>query len=161
RYERPETLEYEYSIAAVPGTPTAILPLGPFVLPGAYRIRLSAGGETADQSLEVAMDPRVKISADQATRLLELPRRVGAALARTAGLERARRHAARLLAAALEDPKAKTLAAQVAGSKVELEKLTASREEEPARANAALTALETDLESADAEPTSSQRDMLA
>src|SRR6185503_19649554 len=72
RYERPETLEYEYSIAAVPGTPTAVLPLGPFVLPGAYRIRLSAGGSTADQSLEVAMDPRVKISADQVTHLLEL-----------------------------------------------------------------------------------------
>jgi hypothetical protein len=49
----------------------------------------------------------------------------------------------------------------VAARKAELEKLTASREEDPGRANAALTALETDLEGADAEPTSPQRDVLA
>ena len=41
RYPRPRAVEYEYSIAGVPGRPTAALPLGPFVLPGSYEVRIT------------------------------------------------------------------------------------------------------------------------
>jgi photosystem II stability/assembly factor-like uncharacterized protein len=38
-------------------------PTGPLVLPGKYQVRLTAGGKTSSEPIEVAMDPRVKTSA--------------------------------------------------------------------------------------------------
>jgi hypothetical protein len=60
RGPRPRALEYEYSIAAVPGADTPELPQGLFALPGTYQVRLTADGHTVTQPLKVAMDPRVK-----------------------------------------------------------------------------------------------------
>ncbi len=60
RGPRPRALEYEYSIAAVPGADTPELPQGLFALPGTYQIRLTVGGRTSTQPLTVEMDPRVK-----------------------------------------------------------------------------------------------------
>jgi photosystem II stability/assembly factor-like uncharacterized protein len=57
---RPRALEYEYSIAAVPGADTPELPQGLFVLPGRYQVRLTVDGRTTSQPLTVALDPRVK-----------------------------------------------------------------------------------------------------
>jgi photosystem II stability/assembly factor-like uncharacterized protein len=56
---RPRALEYEYSIAAVPGADTPELPQGLFILPGKYEVRLTVDGHTTSQPLEVVMDPRV------------------------------------------------------------------------------------------------------
>lgn len=58
----PETLESSYSIAAIPGKPTPILPSGPFVLPGQYKAVLTFGKHKLSQPLNVVMDPRVKTS---------------------------------------------------------------------------------------------------
>ena len=44
RGPRPRALEYEYSIAAVPGADTPELPQGLFALPGTYQVRLTVGG---------------------------------------------------------------------------------------------------------------------
>jgi photosystem II stability/assembly factor-like uncharacterized protein len=60
RGPRPRALEYEYSIAAVPGADTPELPQGLFALPGTYQVRLTVGGRTSSQPLTVAMDPRVQ-----------------------------------------------------------------------------------------------------
>jgi photosystem II stability/assembly factor-like uncharacterized protein len=48
-----------YPIAAVPHN-TAPAPTSPWVLPGRYKVTLTANGQTATQTLEVRMDPRVK-----------------------------------------------------------------------------------------------------
>src|SRR4029079_9136509 len=62
RTSRPRVLEYEYSIAAVPGADTPELPQGLFVLPGKYQVRLTVDGKTSSQPLTVAMDPRSNAS---------------------------------------------------------------------------------------------------
>src|SRR5207245_3937343 len=48
-----------YPMAAVPGN-TPKEPRGPWVLPGKYAVRLTAGGETFTKPLTVAMDPRIR-----------------------------------------------------------------------------------------------------
>lgn len=54
----PSGAEREYPIAAVrENTPS--VPVGPWVLPGAYSVRLSMDGFTSEQSLLVRMDPTV------------------------------------------------------------------------------------------------------
>jgi len=161
RYERPPAIEYEYSIAAIAGRETSALPEGAFVLPGSYRVRLSAGGSTVERPLEVALDPRVEVTRDQLAQLLEFQRKVAGSLGRSTDLEKARGKAAKLLGAAEKDPKAKSLAKAVALRKAELEKLTASGDEDPAKVNGFLASLATDLESADASPTAQQRELLA
>jgi hypothetical protein len=161
RYERPPALKYEYSIAAVAGRATPALPQGSFVLPGAYRVRLSAGGATVERPIEVAMDPRVGAPREDLVRLLDFQRLVARSLARSADLERARRRAEKLLAAAHIDPRAKKLAEPIARRQAELAKLTARSEEDPGAANAVLASLEADLEGADAAPTAPQREALS
>jgi hypothetical protein len=160
RYEPPSALESEYSIAAVPGRETPALPAGAFVVPGRYRVRLTAGGSTVEQKLEVAMDPRVEVSQTDLERLLAFQRQVAAVLTRSADLEKERKQAVKLLTAARDDPKAASFASQIAAHLAKIEKLPASSEEDPAKANAALASLATDLESADALPTTPQRQML-
>jgi len=161
RYERPPALEYEYSIAAVPGQDTDALPEGAFVLPGVYRVRLIGGGVSVDQPLEVVLDPRVQVGREDLVGLLDFQRQVAGALGRAAALEQPRRRAAKLLAAAHDDPRAKPFIDRVNRMRAEMEKLTALREENPGRANSALASLAADLESADAVPTAPQRELLA
>jgi hypothetical protein len=61
-YPYPKNAEFEYPISAAPyDTPKE--PRGPWVLPGAYTVRLTANGQTITQPLVVKMDPRVTSSA--------------------------------------------------------------------------------------------------
>ncbi len=63
RYTPPSGARRSFSIAAVRGrTPSG--PLGPFVHPGDYTVRLTVGGDVRERRLTVAMDPRVEISDD-------------------------------------------------------------------------------------------------
>lgn len=56
------TSQHEYPIAAVyRDTPRE--PRGPWVLPGTYTVRLTAGGTSFTQPLTVRMDPRVRTTA--------------------------------------------------------------------------------------------------
>jgi hypothetical protein len=62
RLARPPVLRLGYPISAiVHDTPAE--PLGPLVLPGEYKVKLTVDGEISTQSLTVRMDPRVKTSA--------------------------------------------------------------------------------------------------
>jgi hypothetical protein len=71
RYPPPKAVEHDYPIAAIyKDTPRE--PRGPYVLPGQYTVRLSAGGETDSQPLTVVMDPRVKTPAAALEQQLEL-----------------------------------------------------------------------------------------
>jgi photosystem II stability/assembly factor-like uncharacterized protein len=55
----PKAFRFSYPISATPGE-TAAEPKGPWVMPGAYTVRLTAAGITQSQALVVKMDPRVK-----------------------------------------------------------------------------------------------------
>jgi photosystem II stability/assembly factor-like uncharacterized protein len=60
-YAPPPSLEHGFPIAAIlEDTPRE--PSGPWVLPGQYEVRLTAGGHTVTAPLTVTMDPRVKTS---------------------------------------------------------------------------------------------------
>jgi photosystem II stability/assembly factor-like uncharacterized protein len=63
RYEPPRGARRSYSIAAVyENTPSG--PQGPFVHPGTYTVRLAADGSILERRLEVRLDPRVEVSAE-------------------------------------------------------------------------------------------------
>ena len=62
RYPRPKALSFSYPISAIPGQ-TVPEPLGPFVAPGRYTVRLTVDGTVLTQPLVVRMDPRVRTPA--------------------------------------------------------------------------------------------------
>jgi len=135
RYTPPPTLESFYSIAATPGRPTTILPEGAYVLPGNYTVKLTAGGKTITRALEVTLDPRVDVTQEELSSLLEFQVQVGSVLERAVTLHDE-------IEASNEEAKASPMA------------------ETPSKVAAALTALAIDLEHSDAPPTASQRELL-
>jgi hypothetical protein len=62
RLPRPKVPEYDFSIAAVPGVDTPVVPQGLIAPPGRYEVRLTVDGRTVSQPLEVAMDPRASVA---------------------------------------------------------------------------------------------------
>jgi hypothetical protein len=62
RLPPPDALSRDFPISAIFGD-TVREPLGPWVLPGQFTVRLTAGGRAVTQPLTVAMDPRVKTPA--------------------------------------------------------------------------------------------------
>jgi len=59
RWARPKAIEYSYSIAAVWGKDTPLLPEGQLVPPGRYSAVLTVDGQQQRQDFEVLPDPRV------------------------------------------------------------------------------------------------------
>jgi len=47
-------------------------PAGPLVLPGKYQVRLTAGGKSSTEPIEVVLDPRVKTSAEDLQKQFDL-----------------------------------------------------------------------------------------
>jgi photosystem II stability/assembly factor-like uncharacterized protein len=79
RYPSPGGVQRGYDIAATfENTPSD--PVGPFVHPGVYTVRLTVAGATLERELEVVLDPRVDIS----TRDLELQTRYSLQVLRAA-----------------------------------------------------------------------------
>jgi photosystem II stability/assembly factor-like uncharacterized protein len=64
RYPRPKVTAFSFPISAVPGR-TVPEPLGPFVSPGGYAVRLTVDGKSYTQPLTVRNDPRVTTPALQ------------------------------------------------------------------------------------------------
>ena len=60
-YAPPEALEHEYPISAI-YRDTPKIPLGAWVLPGNYTVRLTVDGKSYSEPLVVKMDPRIKTS---------------------------------------------------------------------------------------------------
>jgi photosystem II stability/assembly factor-like uncharacterized protein len=164
RGPRPRVLEYEYSIAAVPGADTPELPQGIFVLPGTYEVRLTVDGRTVTQPLKVAMDPRVQTPEADLVAQHEMYAAVSQALARmTDAQEQIQEIADRLktldgeLASRPGSGALRETAKRVAA---DLAKFQGRSEEEGLGAVAAvLTPLATDLEGADRAPTAPQREV--
>jgi hypothetical protein len=61
RLPSPDSLSHGFPISAVPHD-TPMEPQGPFVLPGTYKLRLTANGKSQTQPLVVKNDPRLKVS---------------------------------------------------------------------------------------------------
>jgi photosystem II stability/assembly factor-like uncharacterized protein len=80
RFPPPPTLRPQASMDAVYGEDTPLEPEGPLVLPGTYRLLLTAGGRTSTASLRVEQDPRVDVPAAALASQLALARRIDAAL---------------------------------------------------------------------------------
>ena len=135
RYPPPPTLESRFSIAAVPGKSTPILPEGAFVVPGTYTVKLIAGGTSVMRELEVMLDPRVEASQEDLVSLLSFQQAVKTELARAIALH--------------EEINA--------GNK---EARAAAMADMPRKVTDALTSLAIDLEHVDSPPTSSQRELL-
>jgi photosystem II stability/assembly factor-like uncharacterized protein len=160
RLAPPKALEPEYAIAAVPGQPEPALPAGAFVLPGDYRVRLTAGGAQATEPLRVVQDPRVTAGTKDLEALLAFQKDVEAALAHSATLEEQRAAAEKRLKDALKDPAAQKNRAAVEQALAELETASGPADERPAKVNQTLSGLAADLELADAAPTAPQRQVL-
>ncbi|MBL7875845.1 MAG: glycoside hydrolase, partial [Cyclobacteriaceae bacterium] len=62
RYTAPKGAQRQYAISAVYKN-TASGPVGPFVHPGTYTVRLWVDGVVQEQNIEVRLDPRTSISA--------------------------------------------------------------------------------------------------
>jgi hypothetical protein len=135
RYLPPPTLESRYSIAAVPGVATPILPEGAFVLPGTYTVKLTAGGQSISRTLDVVLDPRVEVSQDELASLLAFQQEVKTVLTRAVSLHEE-------IEAGNEEARASSIA------------------DTPRKVADALTELAIDLEHTDLPPTSSQRELL-
>ena len=164
RGPRPRALEYEYSIAAVPGADTPELPQGLFALPGTYQVRLTADGKTLTQPLKVAMDPRVKTPAADLAAQHEMYVAVSEALARVTDAQEQVEEVANRL---------KTLDGELAGRadagslRQAAERVTAAvetlragpGEDNLAAVAAVLGPLATDLEGADRAPSGPQREV--
>jgi photosystem II stability/assembly factor-like uncharacterized protein len=81
RYPPPKAFEFFYPISATPGD-TAPEPRGPWVVPGAYTVRITAGSVAQTQPLVVKMDPRVKTSRADLERQFALSMRLSEAIGR-------------------------------------------------------------------------------
>ena len=78
-YPAPDVLSRDFSISAVYHD-TPLYPQGATVLPGKYAIKLTAGGKTYTQPLEIRMDPRVKTTLEDLRRQFALDRKIAEAL---------------------------------------------------------------------------------
>lgn len=82
RYPSPPSVSSDYTIAALPGD-TPLLPLGPAVVPGTYRVTLTVDGASQTKPLVVKMDPRVSASSSDLAAQLELEQKIAAAMTST------------------------------------------------------------------------------
>jgi photosystem II stability/assembly factor-like uncharacterized protein len=155
RYPRPQALGYEFSIAAVAGMEATILPQGPLVLPGDYRIELKVDDKVLDAPLEVRLDPRLRISVAELTQIRDFNLQLAdtlATLVQRVGSESAERE--RLAVATTSASSVKRMA-----------QIDMDLDGAPGRRGlkgwaAVLTGLASDAESAERVPTGAQQALL-
>jgi photosystem II stability/assembly factor-like uncharacterized protein len=110
RGDRPLAASYGYPISAAPHA-TPRTPEGPRVAPGTYTVRLVANGKTVTQSLDVRLDPRLKLTRAQATQLAQVERKVADLVTQAAQIALEARSAGEQLEA-IKAPQLKAQAAQ-------------------------------------------------
>jgi photosystem II stability/assembly factor-like uncharacterized protein len=80
-YPAPDVLSRDYPISAIYHD-TPLYPQGATVVPGKYTLKLTTDGRAFTQPLEIRMDPRVKVSADDLHEHFELDRKIADSLHR-------------------------------------------------------------------------------
>jgi hypothetical protein len=162
RYPTPQWLFHEYSMAAVVGE-TPVAPRGPLVLPANYEIRLTAGGQTYRQPLEIKEDPRVSTSSADLARQLQLELQITDAVTKDMGAYNQISALRKQLSQMQKETSAKPRMAKLAAGATALDgKLATLAGASPipggkatlATVNGTLAALLNAVESADAAPTS-------
>jgi len=83
RFPPPHAKQREYPISAIPGD-TPPDPRGPFVLPGAYTVKLTVDGKAFTWALTVKLDPRIGMSSADLAQQLALLRRLTVAIEKVA-----------------------------------------------------------------------------
>jgi photosystem II stability/assembly factor-like uncharacterized protein len=83
RYAPPAVERFGYPMAAVAGN-TPRTPMGMFVLPGTYQVRLTVNGRAYRQAVVVRMDPRVRASVADLSLQFKLSRAVDVMIRRLA-----------------------------------------------------------------------------
>jgi hypothetical protein len=148
---------------------------GPAVVPGTYQVRLTVDGKSQTEKFEVRKDPRVQTTSEQYAAQLELSLQMRDKLSRTnetvVQIRQVRKQiddlAARLQAGP-QTEKSKAIMEQAKSLSAEMTEVeealyqTKSRASEdplnfPVKLNNKLAALLSDLESADAQPTSAEQ----
>ncbi len=81
RHEPPAVTSFSYPIAAVRGN-TPRTPLGSWVMPGRYTVRLTADGQVRTATFQVRMDPRVRTPEAGIRLMYELSRALDAGIRR-------------------------------------------------------------------------------
>jgi hypothetical protein len=87
RYARPRSTEYEYSLSTAYGMGVPIVPQGPVVAPGEYRVVLRVDEREQSAPFSVQMDPRVPVDAAALSATLALSRELQGMLERHYGGE--------------------------------------------------------------------------
>jgi hypothetical protein len=166
RTDRPRALEYEYSIAAVPGVDLPALPQGIFVLPGRYTVRLTLGEKTLTQPLEVDVDPRVRVPRETLATQLAFYREVVRSLERATDarveIRELVEHLDELARAATEGHRPAELGQKARDLSAQLARFQGGGSNDDIAAIAGvLGSLATDVESADGPATGPQREVQA
>jgi photosystem II stability/assembly factor-like uncharacterized protein len=160
-YPEPDVLEHAYPISAI-FHDTPRYPLGAAVLPGEYKIVLTANGKSLTQPLTIRMDPRVRTSPEDLRRQFELDQNIADALHKDYGaLRQVRSLRAQLKSLAGNSAVGKTVGDLEA--KAELIEgddgaryFSTPEGRSLTRVNGGLNALVSGLDSADAAPTTQQ-----
>ena len=80
RYPRPKSLRYSYSIAAVWDQGAPVLPEGPLVLPGKYKVVLSVNGKDYSKYITIKLDPRISVTMKDLKEQLRLSNKIRAVM---------------------------------------------------------------------------------
>jgi photosystem II stability/assembly factor-like uncharacterized protein len=168
-YPAPEVLSRDYPISAIYHD-TPLHPLGATVLPGHYKITLTAGGQSYTKTLDIKMDPRVKTTPADLRRQFELDRKIADALHKDyEALQQLRGLRVQLnsldgrapaeIKKAEEDLQAKATTIQGEGGGYGARFLTTPEGRTLSRLNSGFDALLSALDTADAAPTTQQQEM--
>ncbi len=163
--ERPHAMGYEYSIAAIAGQDTPLLPQGPFVPPGDYTIVLKADGREQRSPLKVTEDPRVSVSQADLDASWAFSAELAAKMAtawRGAGEVASVHEQLEKLEASLKGKPALAARAKALAKAIQPPgRDSAASHETFGFLNSVLGAMEADLESADAAPNGGQKAVFA
>jgi len=119
RGPQPLATGYDYPINAAPHA-TPRTPEGPRVAPGTYTVKLVANGKTATGTVEVKLDPRIKLPAAVVQQQAELERHLAELVARSSELVLQGRSITEQLAALAKQPAATKVGAQTYALTVKL-----------------------------------------
>lgn len=151
-------LDYDYSIAAIPGRETPPAPEGALVAPGTYEARLTVDTTVSRQPVTVVADPRLAWTGEDYTALAGFQHEVAALLSESAKLAAAIGEVESRLAVVPAGRDARP-ARTVEETRRRLTSVRAG--DDPAAVNGRLSGLAADLESSDSPPTAPQREVLA
>ncbi len=165
RYPRPEAINYDYAIAAVPGRTTLTAVAGAYALPGQYQLVLIADGREYRMPLTLKADPRSHVSLPQLRQGLAFSRKVGELLGQAyvanGQITAVQKQIDALLPKLASNSGAQAAATTLGNALKPLVEQQEGVDVDVVTISAVLASLESDQESADTAPTTGQQTVLA